>query len=146
MKNRVFTPFIGFGDIKFGANRNEVIALLNAEYVQIRHNPEDKRFCDHYDTLGFKVEYGEDLTVISIETFNDMGLPFHFMKKNLTSMSYEKLERFFKKIDPKVEPHDIGFYAPSMGITVCFSDFQDFPDEQTQSFCMIKKYYMNLTF
>jgi hypothetical protein len=144
MKNREFTPFVGFGDIKFGATRTEVITLLNAEYQQVRHNPEDKRFCDHYDTLGFKVEYGEDLTVISIETFNDMGLPFQFMKKNLTPMSYAKLERFFKKIDAKTEPFSIGFYSPTWGISVCYSDFQDFPDEPTQSFHIIRKDYMEV--
>jgi hypothetical protein len=144
MKNREFTPFVGFGDIKFGATRTAVIALLNAEYQQVFFSSDSKRFCDHYDTLGFKVEYGVDLTVISIETFNDMGFPFQFMKKNLTPMSFAKLERFFKKIDSKVEPFSIGFYAPILGISVCFSDFQDFPDEQTQSFCMIRKDYMDL--
>jgi hypothetical protein len=146
MKNREFTPFVGFGDIKFGAKRAEVITLLNTEYQQVRHNPEDKRFCDYYDSLGFKVEYGADLTVISIEIFNDMGFPFLFMKKNLTPMSYAKLERFFKKIDSKVESFSIGFYAPSWGISVCYSDFQAFPEEQTQSFQVIRKDYMELPF
>jgi hypothetical protein len=144
MKNREFTPFVGFGDIKFGAKCADVRALLNAEYQSVFFDVNDTRFCDQYDTLGFKVEYDADLTVLSIESFNDMGFPFQFMKKNLTPMSYAKLERFFKKIDPKTEPFSIGFYAPTWGISVCYSDFQDFPDEQTQSFCMIRKDYMEL--
>jgi hypothetical protein len=144
MKNREFTPFVGFGDIKFGAKCADVRLLLNAPHQSVFFDENDKRFCDHYDTLGFKVEYDADLTVLSIETFNDMGLPFQFMKKNLTSMSYAKLERFFKKIDPKVEPFSIGFYAPSWGISVCYTDFQDFPEEQTHSFHVVRKDYMEV--
>jgi hypothetical protein len=146
MQNRVFTPFISFGNIKFGATRDEVVSLLNADYQEIRHNPEDKRFCDHYDTLGFKVEYGEDLTVISIETFNDMGFSVLFLEKNLTPLSFAKLERFFKKNDYEMKPYDIGFDVPNLGFTVCYTDFEEFPDEVTQSFCMVCKNYIDLPF
>jgi hypothetical protein len=145
MKNREFTPFVGFGDIKFGAKCADVRALLEDEpYEQVFFNKGDKKFCDHFDTLGFKVEYDDDLTVLGIETFNDFGFPFKFMGKNLTLMSYTILERFFKKIDPKVEPFSIGFYAPSWGISVCFSDFEDYPDEPTDSFHIIRKDYMEV--
>jgi hypothetical protein len=61
MKNREFTPFVGFGDIKFGATRAEVLTLLNAEYLQIRHGSDSKVFEDHYDSLGFKVEHSPTL-------------------------------------------------------------------------------------
>jgi hypothetical protein len=144
MKNRDFIPYQSFGSINFGDKLDEVRKRLNAVYSQVYFSPESNIFHDYYDDLGFKIEYDATNTVLSVETFNDMNFPVKFLGKNLTSLTYSQLEHFFKENDPNVEPFSIGFYSPKFGISICFENFEDSPDETTTSFHIVRKDYMDL--
>ncbi len=144
MKNRDFIPYFSFGDIQFGDKCDEVRKYLNSPFSQVYFDAESKTFSDYFDELGFKIEYDKANTVLSIETFNYMGFSVNFLSNNLTPMTYAELEQFFKTKDPKVEPFSIGFYSPKFGISICFENFDDSPDETTTSFHIVRKDYMEI--
>jgi hypothetical protein len=144
MKNRDFVPYISFGEIQFGEDYLAVRKRLNSPFSQVYFDENAKTFSDYFDELGFKMEYDLANTVLSIETFNDMSNPFYFLSSNLTPMTYAQLEQLFKANDLNVEPFSIGFYSPKFGISICYENFEDSPDEITSSFHIVRKDYMEI--
>jgi hypothetical protein len=144
MKNRDFTPYISFGKIQFGDDYLLVRERLNSPFSQVYFDENAKTFSDYFDELGFKIEYDLVNTVLSIETFNDMNKPFYFLSRNLTSMTYAQLEQLFKANDPNTKPFSIGLYSPKFGISICFENFEDSPEETTTSFHIVRKDYMEI--
>ncbi len=144
MENRKFIPFENFGEIHFGENYLQVREKLNSPFSQVYFDENSKTFSDHFDELGFKIEYDTDNNVLSFETFNDMNFDFYFLDKNLTTMLFSEIETLLKSEDNSTEYFSIGIYSPKFGISICYENFQDEPDEQATSFHIIRKDYMEL--
>ena len=62
----VFVPYKSYGDIKFGASRNEVRSLLG-EYQEFKKSPFSKNTTDDFG--DFHIYYSEDNFVDAIEVF-----------------------------------------------------------------------------
>jgi hypothetical protein len=144
MKNRDFVPYVSFGEIQFGEDYLVVRERLNSPFTQVYFDENTKTFSDYFDELGFKIEYDLANTVLSIETFNDMNNPFYFISNNLTPMTYAQLEQIFKTNDPNTEPFSIGLFSPKFGISICYENFDDSPNETTTSFHIVRKDYMEI--
>ncbi|MFM2392413.1 MAG: hypothetical protein RLZZ546_390 [Bacteroidota bacterium] len=142
MTNRKFLPYQGFGDIQFGDYYLDVRKKLDSPFEQVYFDEDAKWFSDHFDDLGFKVEYDLNNKVVSIEVWTYLQHEFVFLEKNLTPLILEELTEFINDIDEKAEPFSIGIYSPKYGISICSNSLED--DEPASSFHVIREDYMTL--
>jgi hypothetical protein len=142
MTNRKFIPYQGFGDIQFGEYYLDVRKKLDSPFEQVYFDEDAKWFSDHFDDLGFKVEYDIENKVASIEVWTYLQHEFMFMEINLTPLTLYELTEYVKSIDEKAEPFSIGIYSPRYGISICSNSMKS--DEPASSFHVVREDYMIL--
>jgi hypothetical protein len=142
MTNRKFIPYQGFGDIQFGDYYLDVRKKLDSPFEQVYFDEDVKWFSDHFDDLGFKVEYDLNNKVASIEVWTYLQHEFVFLERNLTPLILKELTEFINDIDEKAEPFSIGVYSPKYGISICSNSFES--DEPASSFHVVREDYMTL--
>lgn len=113
-KKFIVTPFSGVGDIKFGANREEVRNLLGS-YTEFRKTRFSKNTTDDFG--GFHVFYSNKNTVDAVEFF-PLETELIYAEKNLFSLNRNKLITLFNDSTLKEESEYLAFETYGIEISI----------------------------
>ncbi len=147
----IFKPFTGISGITFGMHKKAVRAKLNSSYRCFPKSEFEDSPPDHYEDLGFSVQYNASDICEGIEFFNTSNLYYNGI--NLLELNYPAIRKLFDDVSENKDEDEYGVIYHDLGFSVgnstqrglVTSELNDTPDNISTILIFSKDYWKDLT-
>lgn len=115
-----FEPFLGLGELTFGASREHIRNVLGQyEFREFKRNEFAENYSDYYHSIGLFMEYNERNELEAIEVSEDSNSNIQYEDKDLRTLTYIELKKMFDMSSKdKEEEGDIGVVYHDLGVSI----------------------------
>ena len=109
-------PYVGVGPVRLGMTVEQVRESVGAEFDTFRKTPLSEMETDAFDSVGLHVHYKVPGVCKSIDVMPPAAPTFRGHK--LLGQPFNQVLKWFRQLDPTVEPDDSGLVSREFGIAL----------------------------